>query len=60
MKYLTFNELRQKLGWRSRSSIYNDVKEGRIPEPIKLGGRLYWVEEKVDFALSGKPIDAAR
>lgn len=46
-KYLTLNELRAKLGGRSRSAIYTDLDAGRLPPPIKLGGRLYWPEEDV-------------
>ena len=45
--YLTLNELRVKLGNRSRSAIYLDVKAGRLPQPIKLGGRIYWAEGDV-------------
>lgn len=52
MKYLSFPDLRQKLGGRGRSTIYNDLEEGRLPAPIKLGGRLYWIESEVDEALS--------
>lgn len=48
MKYLNFNDLRAKLGGRGRSSIYRDVECGRLPPPIRIGGRLYWVEEDVD------------
>ena len=51
MKYLTLNELRVKLGNRSRSAIYLDVKAGRPPQPIKLGGRIYWPEGDVDANL---------
>lgn len=39
--YLTLNELRAKLGNRSRSAIYADLAAGRLPQPIKLGGRIY-------------------
>ena len=52
MKYLNFTELRVKLGGRGRTTIYRDVEEGRIPQPIKLGGRLYWIESQVDEALA--------
>lgn len=52
MKYLSFPDLRQKLGGRGRSTIYKDLEEGRLPAPIKLGGRLYWIESEVDEALS--------
>ena len=43
-RFLTLTELRAKLGNRSRSAIYTDLKAGRLPQPIKLGGRLYWPE----------------
>lgn len=47
-RYLTFIELRAKLGNRSRSAIYLDLAAGRLPQPVKLGGRLYWPEGDVD------------
>jgi predicted DNA-binding transcriptional regulator AlpA len=43
-RFLTLTELRAKLGNRSRSAIYLDLKAGRLPPPVKLGGRLYWPE----------------
>lgn len=46
--YLTLTELRAKLGGRSRSAIYTDLEAGRLPKPLKLGGRLYWPECDVD------------
>jgi len=49
--FLTMNELRLKLGNRSRSAIYLDIKAGRLPQPIKLGGRIYWPEGDVDAHL---------
>ncbi|AZQ69498.1 AlpA family phage regulatory protein [Silicimonas algicola] len=52
MKYLSFPELRAKLGGRGRTTVYLDVAAGRLPAPIKLGGRLYWIESEVDDALS--------
>lgn len=52
MKYLSFQELREKLGGRGRTTVYIDVEKGRLPSPIKLGGRLYWIESEVDDALS--------
>lgn len=50
-QYLTFRDLRAKIGGRARSSVYIDVEAGRLPRPIKLGGRNYWVEEEVDACL---------
>jgi prophage regulatory protein len=51
MKYLTFTELRAKLGGRSRSAIYLYLAAGRLPQPVKLGGKLYWPEGDVDAHL---------
>jgi prophage regulatory protein len=51
MKYLNFAELRAKLGGRSRSAIYLDLASNRLPQPVKLGGRLYWAEAEVDAHL---------
>ena len=48
MTYLTLNQLRKKLAGRSRSAIYLDLEAGRLPRPVKLGGRLYWAETEVD------------
>lgn len=59
MTYLNLNQLSQKLGGRSRSSLYRDIESGRIPEPIRLGGRLYWIESQVDEALTNQQQEAA-
>jgi prophage regulatory protein len=58
-RFLTLTELRAKLGNRSRSAIYNDLEAGRLPQPIKLGGRLYWPEGDVDAHLRGTASKAA-
>ena len=47
MMYLSFSQLCLLLGGRSRSSIYRDVEAGRLPEPMKIGHRLYWDEAEV-------------
>jgi predicted DNA-binding transcriptional regulator AlpA len=59
-QYLTLNELRAKLGGRSRSAIYVDLKEGRLPQPIKLGGRLYWSDHDIDAHLRSMMLDAQK
>lgn len=59
MKYLNLNQLSDKLGGRSRSSLYRDVDEKRIPAPIKIGSRLYWVESAVDDAIVSAQPQAA-
>ncbi|MEM9435369.1 MAG: AlpA family phage regulatory protein [Pseudomonadota bacterium] len=52
-RYLTLDQLSAKLGNRSRSSIYRDIEAKRIPQPIKLGVRLYWRESDIDELMSG-------
>ena len=52
-QYLTLTHLSAKLGNRSRSAIYLDLAAGRLPPPIKLGGRLYWPSDGVDAHLRG-------
>ena len=52
-RFLTLAELRAKLGNRSRSAVYLDLAAGRLPAPIKLGGRLYWPEGDVEAHLRG-------
>ncbi|MFG6625000.1 helix-turn-helix transcriptional regulator [Sulfitobacter sp. 1A12056] len=59
MKYLNLNQLSEKMGGRSRSSLYRDVDEKRIPAPIKIGSRLYWVESAVDDAIASAQQHAA-
>lgn len=59
MKYLSFTELRAKLGGRGRTTVYRDIEFGRLPQPIKLGGRLYWIESQVDDALADLTSQAA-
>lgn len=59
-RYLTLSELRAKLGNRSRSAIYLDLAAGRLPQPLKLGGRLYWPEADVDAFLRAQLGEVAR
>lgn len=51
MRYITFRELQEKLGGRGRTTIYRDVELGRLPQPVKLGSRLYWNEADIDAAM---------
>jgi predicted DNA-binding transcriptional regulator AlpA len=60
MRYLNFRQLREKLGGRSRSSIYLDLALGRLPQPVKLGGRLYWAEEAIDAHLRALAAEAPK
>jgi prophage regulatory protein len=48
MTYITLQELQTKLGGRSRSAIYVDLEQGRLPKPMKLGRRLYWRDDQLN------------
>lgn len=55
MKLLRFPELSKKLGGRSRSSIFRDMRDRKFPQPIALGcsGRsIAWDEQAVDTWLT--------
>ena len=47
-KLISFRKLREKLGGRSRSACYKDIKLGRLPKPIKIGRNNYWSDDVVD------------
>jgi prophage regulatory protein len=51
-RYLNLRELRAKLGNRSRSAVYVDMATGRLPPPIRLGGRLLWAESEIDALMA--------
>lgn len=59
MQYIDLHALRRKLGGRSRSAVYLDVAAGRLPQPVKLGGRLLWPEHEIDVALAALRNEAA-
>ena len=53
MKYISFRDLQNKMGGRSRTSIYRDFgPDGWLPKPTKIGSRLYWNEADVDAAIA--------
>jgi len=52
MRYLSFSNTQAALGGRGRTTIYRDVALGRLPKPIKLGGRLYWREDEIEAAIA--------
>lgn len=50
-KYLSYSQLSEKLGGRSRASLYRDVDAGRLPQPLKMGARSLFRESAVDELL---------
>lgn len=57
MKYISFDQLQEKLGGRSRSAIYVDLEKRRLPKPLKLGRRLYWDDAELNQYLSAMQED---
>ncbi len=47
-RYLNFQQLSEKLGGRSRTSIYRDIAAKRLPEPLKIGRRSYWDDAEIE------------
>lgn len=51
IKLLRFPELSKKLGGRSRSSIFRDMRDRNFPKPISLGcsgHSIAWDEQQID------------
>lgn len=46
--YLTVDALCRKLGGVSRSTIYRLKENGDLPDPVRIGSRLFWIENEVD------------
>lgn len=40
-RLLTLREVSERLGNRSRSALYIDFTTGRLPPPVRIGGRVY-------------------
>ena len=58
-KFLKLPEVRIRTG-KSRSSIYQGVKDGTFPKPIKLGPRaVAWIETEIEMH-NQSCIDASR
>ena len=58
-KFLRLPEVRNRTG-KSRSSIYQGIKDGTFPNPIKLGPRAVgWIEAEIE-AHNQSCIDASR
>jgi prophage regulatory protein len=58
-RFLKLPEVRNRTG-KSRSSIYQGVKDGTFPKPIKLGPRAVgWIEAEIE-AHNQSCIDASR
>lgn len=51
MKLLNSKEVKERLGGICHNTMRSFVSDGVLPEPKKLGGRLYWLESDVDSAV---------
>ena len=52
MRYLSFRGLQAKLDDPGRTTIYRWVQQGILPTPIKIGGKNFWIDERVDEKLA--------
>ncbi len=52
-KLLTMAEVREFLGGRSRSAVYSDIATGRLPQPFRFGGRIFWRADELQSHLDG-------
>lgn len=48
-RLIQIREVGQRAGNRRPRSIYNDVKAGRFPRPVKIGRSTYWKESDIDL-----------
>lgn len=54
----TETEVRARLGGICRQTTYNMVKNGLLPEPLRIGSRKYWRSSVIDAWLaSQQPIE---
>lgn len=58
--YITMKDLRKKLGNRSRSAIYNDLKNGDLPQPIILGKTQIWGVDDLEEFLAELALKACK
>lgn len=47
-RFLKFKALSAKLGGRSRSSIFRDMRDRDFPRPVQIGTSVLWSESDVD------------
>jgi predicted DNA-binding transcriptional regulator AlpA len=59
MQLIRFPRLQSKCGDIGRTKIYEMIKTGFLPKPIKIGRASVWSESEVDLALE-KLAKAAR
>lgn len=48
---INVDEVQRRFGGMSRATLYRDVKAGRLPQPIKHGGRSLFAESEIDDAV---------
>lgn len=55
-KLLTIRQLMTAWGYRSRTSIYRAVKDGRLPPPVDIGrGQIRWLNSAVASRMRSLP-----
>lgn len=51
-RLLKITEVQKRLGL-CRASIYNHVKAGRLPAPVRLGKQSRWLEGELEQCING-------
>ena len=46
--YFTFSELQKRFAGASRGWLYAQLAAGRIPQPVKIGGRVLWLRSTIE------------
>ena len=55
VKVLRYNDLTAR-GYGSRTTIWRNVKDGKLPPPRQIGHRPGWLEHEVDQTAQQAPI----
>jgi predicted DNA-binding transcriptional regulator AlpA len=46
--------LRRRLGGISRVTVWRGVRAGRLPAPVRVGGRVLWSSAEIDAWIAGR------
>jgi len=52
-KFLSLQQVMEKLGGLSRASVYRAIANGELPKPRKIGNRSMWSEIEIDQVMAG-------
>jgi len=56
-RLLSLTSVQYRVGGRSRTTIWRDIRKGEFPKPAVVGGRVLWAESEVDHWIT-KQLDS--